>query len=234
MMTGETERLVVADLTKTYNMADGPIEVIAGMSFCMEPGDTLAVIGPSGSGKSTLLNIIGSLDKPTSGSVRLGGTEVTRLAGRELAEFRANRIGFVFQEHHLLPQLTALENVLLPTLVGRGGAEASARARELLERLGVAHRMHAFPAKMSGGERQRVAVARALVNGARLMLCDEPTGNLDRETAAGMVSLFIELSRQSKVSVVMVTHNLELAAAFSKCVELRGGRLNPAGNGAAR
>jgi lipoprotein-releasing system ATP-binding protein len=175
-----------------------------------------------------LLNIIGSLDKPTSGTVRLGETDVVALEGKALATFRATQVGFVFQDHHLLPQLTALENVLLPTLPA-GGGNKSAEAMALLERVGVAHRADAFPSKMSGGERQRVAIARALINGAKLLLCDEPTGNLDRDTGTGVVELFLELAAQQGVTVIMVTHNVGHAARFAHTLELRAGALVPLG-----
>ncbi|HUW32704.1 MAG TPA: ABC transporter ATP-binding protein [Planctomycetota bacterium] len=218
--------LAVNNLVKEYPAPGARLTVLAGVSLTASPGDTVAIIGPSGSGKSTLLNIIGTLDKPTTGTVTLCGEDVTRLTGRALSEFRARRVGFVFQDHHLLPQLTALENVLLPTIAAGGGGDTAGKAHGLLERLGVAGRADAFPAQMSGGERQRVAVARALINGARLLLCDEPTGNLDRDTGAEIGSLFLELAAQEAVTVIMVTHNLELALRFARCYELRGGRLN--------
>ena len=224
-MTETGEALVLQDVGKSYETAGGANEVLRSISLRAAPGETLAIVGPSGCGKSTLLNIIGSLDKPTSGSVMLGSTNIGELAGPALADFRARRVGFVFQDHHLLPQLTAVENVVLPSLAV-GDRDAAPRARELLERMGAAERADAFPARMSGGERQRVAIARALINGAGLLLCDEPTGNLDRDTAAGVVELFLELARESGVTVIMVTHNLELARRFSRCAELRGGVLS--------
>ncbi|NQT21417.1 MAG: ABC transporter ATP-binding protein [Planctomycetes bacterium] len=224
-MTETGQALVLQGVGKRYETAGGASDVLKDISLAVSPGETLAVVGPSGSGKSTLLNIIGSLDKPTSGSVMLGSTDIVGLAGRALADFRAGRVGFVFQDHHLLPQLTAVENVVLPSLAARDH-DACPRAGELLERMGVAHRAEAFPAKMSGGERQRVAIARALINGPGLLLCDEPTGNLDRDTAAGVVALFLELARDSGVTVIMVTHNLELAGRFSRCAELRSGMLS--------
>jgi ABC-type lipoprotein export system ATPase subunit len=220
--------LTVANVTKVYETASGPSEVLRGASLALGAGETLSVVGPSGSGKSTLLNIIGSLDRPTSGSVNLGGVEVTELKGTALAEFRARKVGFVFQDHHLLPQLTAVENVALPSLVGGREGDAMPQARELLARVGVTGRAEAFPAQMSGGERQRVAIARAMINGAGLLLCDEPTGDLDGKTAVGVVSLFLELAREKGVTVIMVTHNLDLAKRFSKCAELRGGVLSEA------
>lgn len=200
------------------------MRVLKGVSLTVTPGETVAIVGPSGSGKSTLLNIVGSLDVPTSGKVHLGDIDVTALEGKSVAEFRAKEIGFVFQEHHLLPQLTAIENVLLPTIPAGRTADASARAMALLDRMGVAHRAEAFPAQMSGGERQRTAVARALINGAKLLLCDEPTGSLDRGSGANIVSLILELAEQQDVMVIVVTHNAEHAARFNRCFELHDGR----------
>jgi lipoprotein-releasing system ATP-binding protein len=188
-------------------------------------GETVAIVGPSGSGKSTLLNIIGALDKPTSGRVVVDGVEVTELNGDAAAEYRAKKVGFVFQDHHLLPQLTGVENVLLPTLAVKGNNQGRERAAELLERVGVSARAHAFPGELSGGERQRVAVARALINGPGILLCDEPTGNLDHDNAVKVVELFVELAKRENVVVVMVTHNLELAGRFGRCLRLSEGRL---------
>lgn len=221
-----TDQLSIDRITKSYPAPEGSVEILRGVSLAAEPGETVAIVGPSGAGKSTLLHIIGSLDRPTAGSVKLGEVEVTALAGRELAAFRARRVGFVFQDHHLLPQLTALENVLLPTLAVGKNADDETRARALLERVGVAGRADAFPAQMSGGERQRIAIARALINGAGLLLCDEPTGNLDRDTGAAIIDLFLELAADG-VIVLMVTHNLELAARLGRCYELRNGLLAP-------
>lgn len=220
--------LLVEGITKRFDEA-AP-DILHGVSFTAQPGDTVAVVGPSGSGKSTLLHIIGALDTPTAGKVRVGDIDVTALAGDALAAFRASRVGFVFQDHHLLPQLTALENVLLPTLAVRGTEDALARARELLARVGVQHRADAFPAQLSGGERQRVAVARALINGAKLLLCDEPTGNLDRESGERVIALLLELAAQG-VTVVMVTHNAGHAAKFARCLELTDGLFAPVSAG---
>jgi lipoprotein-releasing system ATP-binding protein len=226
-MTEPAGDLIVDGVTRRYETPSGPSTVLEGLSLTAAPGEALAILGPSGSGKSTLLNIIGSLDRPTSGSVRLGRVDVTALAGRALADFRARSVGFIFQDHHLLPQLTALENVMLPTLAAGTTEGAKQRARALLDRVGVGPRADAFPARLSGGERQRVAAARALINGAGLLLCDEPTGNLDRETGANLVGLLLELAAQQAVTVLMVTHNVEQAARFGRCLLLRGGRVSP-------
>jgi len=220
--------LVVTDLTRAY----GEVLVLRGVSFTVATGEAVAILGPSGCGKSTLLNLIGSLDRPSGGRVCLGPVEVTALAGPALARFRATQVGFVFQEHRLLPQLTALENVLLPTVPLGSPPEARDRARDLLARVGIEHRAHAFPAQLSGGERQRAAIARALINQPRLLLCDEPTGNLDRASGAAVVDLLLEAARQQGVTLLMVTHNAEHAARLDRCLELHDGRLEPVPGGA--
>jgi lipoprotein-releasing system ATP-binding protein len=228
-MNEAAEELAVENLAKRYPAPQGEYTVLEGVSLTVRPAETVAIVGPSGSGKSTFLNLVGALDRPTSGSIRLGSIEVTKLEGRALAEYRARRAGFIFQDHHLLPQLTALENLLLPTLAAGRRPDDEARARKLLERLGVAARADSFPARMSGGERQRVAVARALINGARLLLCDEPTGNLDRETGELLAALLLELAGRDGVTVLMVTHNLALAERFGRVLELRERKFFPAG-----
>ena len=216
--------LTVEHVRKEYDSSAGILLVLKDISLALAPGETLAITGASGSGKSTLLNIVGSLDKPTSGSVLLGEIAVTGLAGAALAGFRSRHVGFVFQDHHLLPQCTALENVMLPTLAASGRGRAS-HAEALLERVGLGDRMHAFPPQLSGGERQRVAIARALVNGPPLLLCDEPTGNLDRKTGEQVGVLFKELATERDAMLIVVTHNLEFARRFSRCAELRDGVL---------
>lgn len=225
-MTEAGRRLVVEALVMEYATPAGPNRVLDGAALTAEPAETVAILGPSGSGKSTLLNIIGSLDRPTSGTVRLGEIDVTALDGSTLAAFRAREVGFIFQDHHLLPQLTAIENVALPALAAGTTDGAVDRARALLERMGVGGRAEAFPAELSGGERQRVAAARALINGARLLLCDEPTGNLDRETGARLVEMLRELASDG-VTVLMVTHNTEQAALLDRRLLLRAGTLAP-------
>jgi lipoprotein-releasing system ATP-binding protein len=218
-------RLAVRHVRKEFDSAP-PRVVLRDVSFDLAAGETLSIMGPSGAGKSTLLNIVGSLDRPTGGGVTLGGTEVTALEGDALADFRSRCVGFVFQDHHLLPQCSAIENVLLPTLaLPPSTRDGSNRARELLERVGLKDRLHSFPAQLSGGERQRVAIARALVNGPPLLLCDEPTGNLDPETSAEAGALFLELARERGVMLIVVTHNLEFARLFGRYLELRAGAL---------
>ncbi|MFO8080360.1 MAG: ABC transporter ATP-binding protein [Armatimonadota bacterium] len=218
--------LTVKELMKEYDTPAGVTRVLDELSLTAESGETVAILGPSGSGKSTLLNIIGSLDRPTAGRVRLGDTDVTSLDGDALASYRATDVGFIFQDHHLLPQLTAVENVLLPTMAAGTGEGAEHRARELLERVGVAERADAFPARLSGGERQRVAAARALINEPALLLCDEPTGNLDRESGDRLVELLRELADDG-VTVLMVTHNMRQAELLGRGLLLTEGTLEP-------
>ncbi len=222
--------LVVTNLSKDYPTRSGPLSVLRGVGFSLSRGESLAVMGPSGSGKSTLLHILGTLDTPTSGTVRIEDTDPFTLAEPELAAFRNRRIGFVFQDHHLLPQCSVLENVLIPTLVSRETkpAETEAYARQLLDRVGLGGRLDHRPAELSGGERQRVAVARALVLRPVLLLADEPTGNLDRQNAQAVGELLFELHRQENTILVVVTHSSELARLFPKRSEVNDGTLVPA------
>ncbi|HJT76903.1 MAG TPA: ABC transporter ATP-binding protein [Gemmataceae bacterium] len=221
--------LRVRDLSKEYPTRSGPLSVLRGISFDLGPGEALAVMGPSGSGKSTLLYILGTLERPTEGSVRLNRDDPFDLPERQLADFRNRHIGFIFQDHHLLPQCTALENVLIPTLVARDDrAKVEARARELLERVGLAGRLDHRPAELSGGERQRVAVARALIHQPALVLADEPTGNLDRHTAQAVGELLVELHRQQGTILLVVTHSAELARLFPRRMEMYDGTLHAA------
>ncbi len=218
--------LVVADVTKQYPTRSEPLSVLRGVSFQLRRGENLGILGPSGCGKSTLLHILGTLDAPTSGSVNLGGQNPFELGEPALAAFRNHMIGFVFQDHHLLPQCSVLENVLLPTLAdGRSSREAIERARMLLDRVGLSQRLDHRPAELSGGERQRTAIARALVNRPALLLADEPTGNLDRHTAATVARLLLELQAQEQTMLIMVTHSLELAEMLMQRRELNAGRL---------
>jgi lipoprotein-releasing system ATP-binding protein len=218
--------LLVEDVTKQYLTRSEPLRVLAGISLQVASGQNVAILGPSGSGKSTLLHILGTLDSPTSGRVLLDGTDPARLAEPELADFRNHRIGFVFQDHHLLPQCSVLENVLLPAIAGGAASdEAVKRARMLVDRVGLAGRIDHRPAELSGGERQRTALARALVNRPLLVLADEPTGNLDRTTAQGIAELLIELEQQEATMLIVVTHSLDLAGRFQRRLELDAGRL---------
>jgi lipoprotein-releasing system ATP-binding protein len=221
--------LHVEKLTKDYATKSGPIPVLRGVDLHLDPGEALAVMGPSGSGKSTLLHILGTLDKPSSGTVTLHGENPFALPEVGLAKFRNSRIGFVFQDHHLLPQCTVLENVLIPTLVSSSvpPAEFESRARQLLERVGLKDRMTHHPAELSGGERQRTAVARALIQQPALLLADEPTGNLDRKNAHFIGELLLELHKEQNTILVIVTHSLELARLVSKRQEMNDGLLSP-------
>lgn len=218
--------LEVRDLNKDYTTAEGPLSILRNLELTMQRGEAIAVTGPSGSGKSTLLYVLGALDTPTSGSVQLDRKNPFALTSAQQAEFRNRQIGFIFQDHHLLPQCTVLENVLIPTLPAQGAtADTEARARKLLERVGLADRINHRPAQLSGGERQRVAVCRALINQPTLLLADEPTGNLDRATAESVGSLLLELNREFNTLLVCVTHSTELAGRFPKHCALRDGKL---------
>jgi lipoprotein-releasing system ATP-binding protein len=204
--------LVVENLSKEYRTPGGALPILSGVSLRLDRGDAVAVMGPSGSGKSTLLYILGALEPPTSGAVTLDGQNPFALGERELATFRNREVGFLFQDHCLLPQCSVLENVLTPTLVARGGDNYGERARGLLEQVGLAERLHHRPAELSGGEKQRAALARALMMRPTLLLCDEPTGNLDRQAADNVASLLLELHRAQQTVLVVVTHSPELAA----------------------
>jgi lipoprotein-releasing system ATP-binding protein len=217
--------LQVTDLVKEYQTPRGPLRILSGVSFTMAPGDAAAVMGPSGSGKSSLLYILGGLDAPTSGTVSLDGRDPFRLSATDLAVFRNTQIGFVFQDHCLLPQCTVLENVLLPTLVAPGGADDERRARQLIDQVGLVDRIDHRPAELSGGERQRVAIARALVRQPRLLLCDEPTGNLDRVAAENVASVLLDLHRAQNTILLVVTHSLPLAEKFPVRFDLLDSRL---------
>jgi len=219
-------RLVVENLCKEFSTRTGPLVVLRDVSFTLDAGQNMAIVGPSGSGKSTLLNLIGTLDRPTSGRVLLDNVDPAALDESALAALRNRRIGFVFQDHCLLPQCSVLENVLVPALAdGPVAADRVDRARLLLERVGLAERAEHRPAELSGGERQRAALARALVNGPSLLLADEPTGNLDRTTAERVADLLVELQRQEAMMLVVVTHSRSLAGRMSRRMELDDGRL---------
>jgi lipoprotein-releasing system ATP-binding protein len=219
------------DVRKTYGTpgeADA-VNVLNGVTLKLEPGRALVVVGPSGCGKSTLLNIIGALDYPTSGRVLLDGRNLAELTDRELARIRNREIGFVFQLHHLLPQCTVLENVLVPTLAepdNTAARDVHTRAEALLERVGLKDRLFHRPGELSGGQRQRVAVARALINQPKLLLADEPTGSLDENTSQGIAELLAGLNRDEGVTLVVVTHSLVLAGRMGRVMELTGGVLH--------
>lgn len=219
-------RVEVRGLTKSYPTASEPLVVLDRIDLALESGEALAVTGPSGCGKSTLLHILGTLDTPDSGEVRLGDSDPFALAPAALASFRGENIGFVFQEHHLLPQCTVLENVLVPTLVAASSnGDANAFARDLLERVGLGERLDHRPSELSGGERQRTAVARALIRRPGLLLCDEPTGNLDAANATSVADLFLELQASLQATLVVVTHSEELAGRFQRRVSLHDARI---------
>jgi len=218
--------LHVTDLTKTYPTPRGGLTVLDRVSLQLQPGDGAAIMGPSGSGKSSLLYILGALEAPTSGTVTLDGRNPFELAPNALAAFRNEQIGFVFQDHCLLPQCTVLENVLIPTLVAaRPDANAAARARELVAQVGLADRIDHRPAELSGGERQRVAIARALIRNPRMLLCDEPTGNLDHAAADNVAGILLDLHQARQTILVVVTHSAGLAAKLPRRFELRDGAL---------
>ena len=221
--------LIAEELAKSYRLGDSTLEVLSGVSLEVAAGESVAIVGPSGSGKSTLLSILGTLETPTSGSVTLAGTEPFALAEADLAAFRAQRIGFVFQDHHLLPQCTVLENVLIPFLAdGVAGQQQIEAAQQLIDRVGLGERSLHRPAQLSGGERQRVAIARALVRKPLLILADEPTGNLDGNTAREIAELLVDLQQSSAAMMVVVTHSEPLANAMNRCVQLNAGKLEPA------
>lgn len=206
--------LQVTNVNKTYSTPNGPLSVLSDISLSLAPGDAAAIMGPSGSGKSTLLYILGALEPPSTGTITLDGRNPFELDAKALAAFRNERIGFVFQDHCLLPQCTVLENVLIPTLVAPAADDDTRRARALVEQVGLAGRADHRPGALSGGERQRAAIARALIRKPRLLLCDEPTGNLDRAAADNVAALLLDLHRLQQTILIIVTHNAELA---SKC-----------------
>jgi lipoprotein-releasing system ATP-binding protein len=217
--------LTVTNVGKHYPAPDGQVHVLSGISVALAPGDAAAIMGPSGSGKSTLLYIIGGLEPPSTGSVLLDGENPYDLDANALARFRNTLVGFVFQDHCLLPQCTVLENVLIPTLVGPSDGDVNSRARSLIDQVGLTRRIDHVPGRLSGGEKQRVALARALIRQPRLILCDEPTGNLDRSSAESVADLLLNLQQRSNTILVVVTHSVDLAARFPRRFELMDGRL---------
>ncbi len=210
-------------LTRTFRSGGRPLEVLKGVELEISAGQFVAVAGPSGSGKTTLLGLLAGLDRPTAGRVIIDGQDLDALTEDERARFRVNRIGFVFQTFHLLPTLTALENVLVPLELA--GSDATARASALLERVGLGDRAHHYPVQLSGGERQRVSLARAFANRPRILFADEPTGNLDRETGARVAALLEQLNRDAGTTLVLVTHDGALAARADRILRLESGRV---------
>ena len=218
--------LSVQNLTKTFTTATGSLEILKGVDLEMTSGDSVSVTGPSGCGKSTLLYILGLLDAPTSGTYDLMGETVSALSKDRQADIRNRQIGFIFQEHHLLPQCTVLENVLIPTIpASLDPTEVKDRAESLLAKVGMSERLNHRPGQLSGGERQRVAVCRSLINNPVLLLADEPTGSLDPETAGGVGDLLLELASEQQVMLLCVTHSTDLANRFGKRLDLQDGKL---------
>ena len=222
--------LEVSQVRKEYLAPGGPLTILSGVSFNFERGDAVAIMGPSGAGKSTLLYILGGLEQPTSGTVVLDGRNPYQMGEKELAAFRNQAIGFIFQDHCLLPQCSVLENVLVPTLVAQDAHNAGYmdRARQLLDQVGLGDRLRHRPAELSGGEKQRVALARALICKPLLLLCDEPTGNLDQASADVVASLLLELRERQETILVVVTHSAELASRFPARYELDHANLHAA------
>jgi putative ABC transport system ATP-binding protein len=222
--------IIARGLQQTYSSAGRPLTVLQAIDLEIEPQGFVAIVGPSGSGKTTLLGLLAGLDRPSAGSVTLDGQNLNDLTEDQRARFRAQKVGFVFQTFQLIPTLTALENVLVPIelrgdLRDGGSARAQERATRLLERVGLADRMHHYPAQLSGGEQQRVALARAFAGGPKILFADEPTGNLDADTGHAVIDLLVELNREAQTTLVLVTHDQELARRARRVVRLAGGRI---------
>jgi len=215
----------LTDIRKVYHLGEVQVDALRGVSLSMSAGEFVALVGPSGSGKTTLMNTLGCLDRPTSGSYLLAGQEIVKLSPDERARVRNRRIGFVFQNFNLLSRTTAIENVELPLLYckGMGARERRDRAVALLHRVGLGERMDHHPSQLSGGQQQRVAIARALANGPDILMCDEPTGNLDTRTSKEVIQLFRTLNEDSQITVILVTHNQEVAQAAKRVLVLRDG-----------
>ena len=217
--------LKVENVSKEYPSPRGTLRILSDVSITLSRGEAVSIMGASGSGKSTLLYVLGALEPPSSGTVTLDGHDPFKLDSRQLAAFRNKEIGFIFQDHCLLPQCSVIENVLTPTLVAENHSDATARARELIEQVGLRERIDHRPAELSGGEKQRVALARALIMKPQLVLCDEPTGNLDQKSADAVASLFFDLHERQQTILIVVTHNPELAARFPRRLHLKDQRL---------
>ncbi|MBJ6801686.1 ABC transporter ATP-binding protein [Geomonas propionica] len=218
--------LEVKNLFKSYGTGEAKVEVLKGIDLIVAAGDTIALVGPSGAGKSTLLHVMGTIDRPTTGEVLFDGEKIFNLADQPLASFRNRSIGFVFQFHHLLPEFSALENVMMPLLIGgEKRARCEGRALQLLKDVGLSHRVTHRPGELSGGEQQRVAIARALVREPKLLLADEPTGNLDMKTSEEVHALLYEIQRNTGISLVIVTHNEQLAAGMARTVRMVDGKV---------
>jgi lipoprotein-releasing system ATP-binding protein len=217
--------VAVQNVTKTFEHEGRSLEVLKGIDLEVGRGEMVTIVGPSGAGKSTLLHLIGTLDLPTEGRILYGGRDVTRLGSSDLAEFRNRSIGFVFQFHHLLPEFTALENVMMPGLI-QGGRRLEDRARQLLDEVGLSARLTHRPGELSGGEQQRVALARALLMEPKLVLADEPTGNLDSQTSEAVQSLIFDLDRRHGITFLIVTHSRDFAAMMPREVSMKDGRID--------
>jgi len=216
--------LEMKNITKSFRMGDSTIEILKGISFSVEPKDYLSITGPSGSGKSTLMHLVGCLDTPTSGTYTIEGEDVSHMSSDQLARIRNKHIGFVFQKFHLLPDLRAIDNVALPQLyAGKSEVEAQKEAKRMLEMVGLEDRVTYYPNQLSGGQQQRVAIARALVNNPDIILADEPTGNLDTTTGSTIMNIFEHLNKEHGVTIVIVTHDLELAQKMNRIIKLRDG-----------
>ncbi len=219
--------LHVNNVRKQYEQPSSSLTVLKGVTLSVQEGDFLAIVGPSGAGKSTLLHILGGLDKPSSGEVIIDGEDIYRLNDKARAKIRNQKVGFIFQFYHLLPEFSALENVILPAMVlkaSRDMASLRTRGQDLLERVGLAHRLEHRPNELSGGEQQRVAIARSLMNAPRILLCDEPTGNLDSESGAEIIRLLEEFNKQKKLTLIIVTHDSQIASRSRKVLSMRDGR----------
>ena len=226
MPQGVEHLLQIEHLSKDYPTRSGPLSVLRDVNLAFQRGDAVAVMGPSGSGKSTFLYVVGTLEPPTEGTVRLEGKDPFTLPERDLADFRNRHIGFVFQDHHLLPQCTALENILLTKLAsGKVTSDDENRGKDLLAKVGLTDRASHLPSELSGGERQRIAIARALMNKPTLLLCDEPTGNLDSKTSATIGQLILDLATANNTMIITVTHSSQLAALFHTQLHMTDGQL---------